>query len=67
MNDEWDYQMEVLNKRKRIIEIAETIDRVLWEWYSERGRDVPHWKQNFNQDWLIENKKELDNEENNFL
>lgn len=44
MTDNWEYRMEILNKRKRMIEIAETIDRVLYEWYSERGREVPNWK-----------------------
>lgn len=52
--------METLTKRKRIIEVAETIDRTLYEWYTERGREVPKWKQNLNQDWWIEYLDELD-------
>lgn len=64
MNGDWDYQMEVLNKRKRIIEIADTIDKVLWEWYSERGREVPNWKQSINHDWWNLYLGELDNQEN---
>lgn len=47
----WKIRMETLTKRKRIIEIAETIDKVLYEWYSERGLDVPHWKPKKNVDW----------------
>lgn len=52
--------METLTKRKRIIEIAETIDRVLYEWYSERGREVPKWKQNMNPDWWIDYLNEIE-------
>lgn len=51
MTDDWEYQMGVLSKRKRMIEISDTIDKVLYEWYSERGREVPKWKLNNNPDW----------------
>ena len=27
------------------MEIAQTIDNALYEWYSERDLDVPQWKQ----------------------
>lgn len=64
MNGDWEYQMEVLTKRKKIIEISETIDKVLYEWYSERGREVPNWKRNTNHEqWWINYLNELkDNE-----
>lgn len=54
--------METLTKRKRIIEIAETIDKVLYEWYSERGREVPNWKQQ-EQSWWIEYLNEMNENE----
>jgi len=40
-------------KKKRNMEIAQIIDDALYEWYSERGRDVPKWKQK-DPDWWIE-------------
>ncbi len=36
--------MQMLMKKKRNLEIAQTIDNSLYEWYSERGKDVPKWK-----------------------
>ena len=44
MTGDWDYQMQILNKRKKMIEISQRIDKVLFEWYSERGKQVPNWK-----------------------
>lgn len=38
--------MQTLTLRVRRREIAEKIDLALWEWYSERGLDVPDWKGN---------------------
>ena len=45
--------MRTLMKKKRNMEIAQTIDDALYEWYSERGRDVPKWKRK-DPDWWIE-------------
>jgi hypothetical protein len=36
--------MQTLMKKKRSMEIAQTIDDALYEWYSEQGRPVPRWK-----------------------
>jgi hypothetical protein len=33
------------------MEIAQTIDNALEEWYSERGRPVPQWKKEKHQWW----------------
>ena len=33
------------------MEIAQTIDNALEEWYSERGRPVPQWKKQQTQWW----------------
>ena len=40
----WKIRMQMLTKRKRNMEIAQTIDDALYEWYSEQGRPVPQWK-----------------------
>ena len=55
----------MLMKRKRSMEIAQTIDNALFEWYSERGLDVPKWKTRKNPDWWVEYLKELGLDENN--
>ena len=34
------------------MEIAQTIDEALLEWYSEQGRDVPQWKRRNPQWWI---------------
>ncbi len=33
------------------MEIAQTIDKALEEWYSERGLEVPDWKTQRNPQW----------------
>ncbi len=37
-------RMDVLQKRIRRLEIAETIDAVLEKYYGEKGLPVPLWK-----------------------
>ena len=48
----WRIRMQMLMKRKRSMEIAQTIDEALLEWYSEQGRDVPQWKRRNPQWWI---------------
>ena len=36
--------MLTLMKRKRNMEIGQTIDKALEEYYNEKGRPVPRWK-----------------------
>jgi len=36
------------------MEIGQTIDNALFEWYSERGLEVPDWKTRKDPDWWIE-------------
>ena len=42
------------------MEVAQTIDNTLFEWYSERGLEVPKWKKEKNQ-WWIDYLNELNN------
>ena len=51
MDHTWSMHMQMLTKRKRNMEIAQTIDNALYEWYSERGLNVPKWKQTKNIWW----------------
>jgi hypothetical protein len=52
-------------KRKRSMEIAQTIDNALFEWYSERDLEVPQWRMKKDPDWWTEYLKELGIDENN--
>ena len=47
----WKMHMQMLMQRKRNMEIAQTIDDALFEWYSEQGRSVPKWKKEKQQWW----------------
>jgi len=47
-------KMDILQKRIRQLKIAETIDAVLEEYYSERGMPVPQWKQRKDPKWWRE-------------
>ena len=47
----WRTRMQTLMKKKRNMEIAQTIDEALEEWYSERGLEVPDWKTQRNPQW----------------
>ena len=51
--------MLMLMRKKRNMEIAQTIDNALEEWYSERGLPVPQWKSKRDPDWWIEYLEEL--------
>jgi hypothetical protein len=44
MDPMWKMHMQTLTKKIKVIEINEKLDRALWEWYSERGLEVPPWK-----------------------
>jgi hypothetical protein len=47
----WRIHMLTLMKRKRNMEIGQTIDKALEEYYSEQGKPVPQWKTKKNPDW----------------
>ena len=61
----WTTHMLTLTKRKRSMEIAQTIDNALEEYYSERGLPVPNWKQQKDPQWWIDYLKELNTDPNN--
>jgi len=50
----WTTHMLTLTKRKRSMEIAQTIDNALKEYYSEKGMTVPQWKQRKDPLWWRE-------------
>ena len=61
----WRTYMLTLMRRKRSMEIAQTIDDALEEYYSERGLSVPNWKTNKNPQWWIDYLEELGLDKNN--
>ena len=52
--------MQMLMKKKRSMEIAQTIDDALLEYYSELGLPVPNWKRQKDPQWWIDYLKDLD-------
>jgi len=62
----WRMHMQTLMKRMRNIEISQTIDQALFEYYSEKGMDVPNWKRQKDPQWWTNYLRELsgDYEEN---
>ena len=50
----WKMYMQTLMKRKKNMEIAQTIDEVLFRFYSDKGMKVPEWKTQKNPEWWTE-------------
>lgn len=59
----WKTHMETLTKRMRMIEVSNKINEAIWEWYSERGLDVPNWKMKKDPQWWIDYLEELNNDD----
>ena len=56
----WIIHMQMLTKRKKNLQIAQTIDNALHEYYViERGQEVPKWRYVKDADWWIEYLKNL--------
>lgn len=62
MDPTWKTHMEMLTKRMKRIEISDKIDQALFEWYFERGMEVPNWKMEKDPQWWIDYLEELDEE-----
>jgi hypothetical protein len=59
----WKTHMETLMRRMRQTEIAEKLDKTLFEWYFERGLELPDWKMQKDPQWWIDYLKELDEQQ----
>jgi len=56
----WTMHMQTLMKRKKNMEIAQTIDDALYEYYVvEQGKPVPKWRYIKDQDWWVDYLKNL--------
>jgi len=58
----WEIHMQTLMKRKRSMEVAQIIDNALFEWYSERGMEVPQWKRTKDPQWWIDYLREIEDD-----
>jgi hypothetical protein len=56
----WQMHMKMLTQRKKSMEIAQTIDDALYQYYTvERGEDVPNWRYIKDAEWWIDYLKSL--------
>ena len=60
----WKIRMQTLMKRKKNMETAQIIDKALFEYYSEKGMEVPKWRKPINT-WWRDYLKELGLDPNN--
>ena len=59
----WKMHMQMLMKRKKNMEIAQTIDEVLFRYYSDKGEPVPNWRVRKDPDWWIEYLQTLEKDD----
>ena len=51
----WQMHMKMLMQRKKSMEIAQTIDEALYQYYVvEQGKEVPNWRYIKDADWWLE-------------
>ena len=56
----WQMHMQTLMKRKRNLQIAQTIDDALYQHYVvEQGKPVPNWRYVKDADWWVNYLKTL--------
>ena len=55
----WKTHMETLMKRTRNMEVKQIIDKALFEYYSEKGLEVPQWRMQKDPQWWIDYLREL--------
>ena len=61
----WQMYMQTLTKRMRSMEVKQIIDDALFEYYSEKGMEVPNWRMRKNPQWWIDYLRDLGLGENN--
>ena len=49
----WQIHMQTLMRRKKNLEVKQTIDEAIEEYYSERGLEVPNWRMRKDPEWWI--------------
>ena len=53
--------MKTLTKRKMSIGMSTKIDNIIFEWYTERGMEVPNWKYKTDPEWWIKYLQDIEN------
>ncbi len=61
----WQTYMQTLTKRTRNMEVKQIIDDALFEYYSEKGMEVPNWRRNKDPQWWIDYLRDLGLGDNN--
>lgn len=56
----WQMHMQMLTKRKKVIEVNETLRKAISDWYFENGKVEPIWYVPKDPDWWINYLQELD-------
>ena len=59
----WQMRMQMLTKRMRNIEVSQKIDEALFDYYSERGMQVPQWKMKKDPQWWIDYLNKLNGQQ----
>ena len=54
MDPTWQTHMKTLTKRTRNMEVKQIIDDALFEYYSEKGMEVPKWRMQKDPQWWID-------------
>ena len=65
MDPMWQIHMKTLMRRTRNMEVKQTIDDALFEYYSEKGMEVPRWRMQKDPQWWIDYLKELNIDQEN--
>jgi hypothetical protein len=65
MDPMWKIHMKTLMRRTKNMEVKQTIDDALFEYYSEKGMEVPRWRMQKDPQWWIDYLKELNTDQEN--
>jgi hypothetical protein len=67
MDHTWNHHMKTLTKRKKQIEISETISKAISDWYIEHSIPEPNWKSQKDPSWWTDYLQELDKKPKDLL
>ena len=63
MDHTWQMHMQTLIRRKKNLEIKETLESAISEWYFNHGIPEPNWKMQKDPQWWIDYLNEIENGE----
>jgi hypothetical protein len=56
----WQMHMQMLTKRKKVIEVNETLRKAISDWYFQNGKVEPIWYVPKDPDWWVDYLQKLD-------